>query len=116
MLRAAGIVDKPLSEIWPEVHLAAKLFFCTFFFVFHTAKLSPVSNILKDYDVQHLVEAVSDTVTILLANFRGREVRCDERERLGFVAVLDEPHDRIYWIAIIHDFGRFCAEVVDAEH
>ena len=91
-------------------------FFCIFFFLFHTAKLSAVSNILKDYDVKHLVEAVSDTVTILLANFRGREVRCDERERLGFVAVLDEPHDRVDWIAELQHFGGLGAEVVDTEH
>ena len=82
----------------------------------HSVKLPTICYILKDDDVQHLVEAVSDTVTILLANFRRREVSRDERERLGFVEVLDEPHDRIYWIAIIHDLGRFCAEVVDAEH
>ena len=66
--------------------------------------------------MQHLVEAVCDAVTILLANFGRREVSSDERERLCAVSVFNQPHDRVNWISKLQHFCRLSAKVIDDEH
>ena len=74
-----------------------------------------ITDVLKDDDIQHLVEAVGDALAIFLTDFLCVKVGCDDGEPLREVAILQQVNDGIGYVAVVQHLCRLFAEVIDGK-
>lgn len=79
-------------------------------------KLTPVADIVKDDNLKHLIESVSDAFAVLIPDLVGGEVRRDSSEQLMLVSVFHQVNNGAEHIAVIQDLGWLLAKVIDGEH
>lgn len=101
------LVDQPLSQVGRQFDIQRKITHCS-------AKLLAVTYVLKDDDVEHLIESVSDSGTILRANLRLSEIRGDEGEELAVIPILEQLNGGVDYRAIVQHLRGLFAQVIDA--